>query len=450
MAMLRVWVWSMLALVLVVAGAAAAALLAWPTAGIAASTSGLASVSLPGFSGHVENVSVLTEDGKPVPVTVHGGIVWPHVRLAAGQDVRVTVDVRRPSWIGWLVGRHAQKTVSLTTPVPHIRATLLRPSPGSVVTVRFAEPVSRVRVSRGRRPKLGAGRSVVPIGVVASGAASTGTTTVAAAARRWETLSTPVRVAWFASGAGPRIISDPAAGGRLRPHAAVTLTFAKPVAAVLGSRLPRLQPATPGHWQQIDSHTLSFEPRGFGFGLGGTVHVRVPGRTLAWTVAPGSTLRLQEILGRLGYLPLRWRPAADPPPTLSAEVTAAVSPPDGTFSWRFGQIPASLRTLWKPGAWNVVTQGAVMRFEDVHGMTTDGVAGPEVGRTLFRVDRINRRYAKGYSYVLVHETIPQSLSLWHNGRVILTSPGNTGIAQAPTAPGTWPVFEHIPVGTMSG
>jgi lipoprotein-anchoring transpeptidase ErfK/SrfK len=51
---------------------------------------------------------------------------------------------------------------------------------------------------------------------------------------------------------------------------------------------------------------------------------------------------------------------------------------------------------------------------------------------------------------LVHETLPQSLSLWVAGRVILTSPGNTGIAQSPTAPGTWPVFEHIAVGTMSG
>jgi L,D-transpeptidase-like protein len=450
MAMLRVWVWSTVAVVLVIAGAAAAALLAWPTAGIAASTSGLATVSLPGFSGHVENVSVVNEDGKPVPVTVRRGIVWPHMRLAAGEHVTMKVDVRRPSWIGWLVGHHVERTVTLVTPAAHIRATLLRPRPGSVVTVRFAEPVSRVRVTRGRRPRLGAGRSVVPLGVVASGSASTGTTNVAAAARRWETLSTPVRVSWFAAGAGARIIADPATSGQLRPHGALTLTFARPVAAVLGSRLPRLQPATPGKWQQIDPHTLSFEPTGFGFGLGGTVHVRLPGRTLTWTVSPGSTLRLQEILGRLGYLPLHWRPAADPPPTPAAEVAAAVSPPDGTFTWRFAQTPVSLRTLWKPGAWNVVTQGAVMRFEDMHGMATDGVAGPEVWRALFRDDLTSRRYGKGYSYVFVHETIPQSLSLWHNGRVILTSPGNTGIAQAPTAPGTWPVFEHIPVGTMSG
>jgi hypothetical protein len=52
--------------------------------------------------------------------------------------------------------------------------------------------------------------------------------------------------------------------------------------------------------------------------------------------------------------------------------------------------------------------------------------------------------------VFVHAGVPQSLNLWHNGRVILTSPGNTGIPAAPTKHGTFAVFEHIPVGTMSG
>jgi L,D-transpeptidase catalytic domain len=441
---------TVLAAVVVIGGAAAAAFFAWPKARVAVSSTGLAAVSLPGYSGHVEKVSVTDAAGKPLPVTVHRGVVWPRVRLPAGEHVTVKVDVRRPGWIGWLVGRHEERTVTLVTPVAHVRSTLLRPKRGSSVTVRFAEPVSRVLVGHGHHPKLGAGRAAVPLGVVASGTASTGTTTVAAAARRWEKLSTPVRVSWFVAGGRTRMIADPAPGSRLRPHGALTLTFARPVSAVLGSQLPRLEPATRGRWRQTDSHTISFQPAGFGFGLGGHVHVRVPGQSLTWSVAPGSTLRLQEILARLGYLPLRWRPDTDPPPTPAGEVTAAVSAPHGTFTWRYPQTPSSLRTLWKPGAWNVVTQGAVMRFEDEHGMTTDGVAGPQVWRALLRDDLAGRRSDAGYNYVFVHETIPQSLSLWHDGRVILTSPGNTGIAQAPTAPGTWPVFEHIPVGTMSG
>jgi peptidoglycan hydrolase-like protein with peptidoglycan-binding domain len=447
---LRVWILTTFVVAIVAAGCVAAALLAWPTVGIAGSTTGLAAVSLPGFSGHVENVSVTDEDGEALPVGVGRGIVWPHARLDAGKRVTVKVDVRRPGWIGWLVGRHAERTVTLVTPVAHLRSTLLRPERGSTVAVHFAEPVSRVTVGRKRQRGLGAGRGVVPLGVVASGDASVGTTTVAAAARRWEKLSEPVRVSWFVAGTGTRIVSDPAPGARLRPRSALTLTFSRPVSAVLGSRLPKLEPATPGQWKQLDPHTISFQPTGFGFGLGGSVRVRLPRHSLTWQVAGGSTLRLQELLARLGYLPVRWREAADPPGTPAAELVAAVSPPHGTFAWRYPQTPASLRTLWKPGAWNVVTQGAVMRFQDEHGLSTDGVAGPQVWRALLRDDLAGRRADPGYSYVFVHETVPQSLSLWHDGRVILTSPGNTGIAQAPTAPGTWPVFEHISVGTMSG
>jgi len=46
--------------------------------------------------------------------------------------------------------------------------------------------------------------------------------------------------------------------------------------------------------------------------------------------------------------------------------------------------------------------------------------------------------------------VPQLLTLWHNGHIVITSPGNTGVPAAPTQLGTYPVFEHIPVGTMSG
>jgi len=446
----RVWVLAALAVAVVATACVLAALFAWPTVRVGESSTGLAAVSLPGYSGKVESVSARDAHGKPLPVVLRHGTLWPQVRLGAGERVTVTLGVDRPSWAGWLVGSHAEQKVTLVTPVARIRSTLLRPRSGSAVTVHFAGPVSRVAIGRARQRSLRAARSVVPLGVVASGTSSVGTTTVAAAARPWETLARPVRVSWFVAGARTRVVSDPAPGGRLLPHKPLTLTFARPVTSVLGSQLPRLEPATRGHWTQVDSNTLSFQPAGFGFPLGGSVRVRLPGQLLTWRVPPGSMLRLQEVLGRLGYLPLRWRPTADPPPTPASEIAAAVSPPRGTFSWRYAQIPASLRTLWRPGRWNVVTEGAVMRFEDEHGLATDGVAGPQVWRTLLRDDLASRRYNGAYNYVFVHETIPQSLSLWHAGRVILTSPGNTGIPQSPTAPGTWPVFEHIPVGTMSG
>ena len=450
MVVLRRWFLTAVALGLVVGIAAVAALLAWPSVGVAASPSGLAGISLPGFSGHVEQLSVKNAAGKPVRVVLRGGTIWPQVRVAPGERLTITVQIGRPGWIGWLVGGEQKQTMTVVTPAAHLRATLLRPQRGSAVTVSFAEPVSRVAIGNGGLQRLGAGRRVVALGVRASGRSTTGTTTVAAAVRPWETLSRPEPVSWFVPGARRSVVAEPASGSRVAPLAPLTLTFARPVGAVLGSRLPQLDPATPGRWVQVDSHTLTFHPTGLGLGIGGTVRVQLPGRTIGWHVGAGSTLRLQELLARLGYLPVQWRQASAPPSTPESEVAATVSAPQGTFSWRYPQTPTSLRTLWKPGSWNVVTQGAVMRFENVHGMATDGVAGPQVWRALMHDDLAGRQYGAGYSYVFVHENLPQQLDLWHAGRVIVTSPGNTGIASAPTAQGTWPVFEHIAVGTMSG
>ena len=310
--------------------------------------------------------------------------------------------------------------------------------------------MSRIAIGDGRLQRFGPGRSVVPLGVRAAGRATAGTTTVAAAVRPWETLSEPAHVSWFVPGPRTSVVAEPSSGSPISPLAPLTLTFARPVSAVLGSRLPRLEPAMPGHWEQVDSNTLSFRPSGLGFGLGGTVHVSVPGRldllerrerVDAATAGDPRPARLSP--GRLGT-------PAGTRSTPTTEVADAVSAPHGTFSWRYAGTPTSLQALWKPGSWNVVTEGAVMRFENVHGMATDGVAGPQVWRALMQDDLAGRRSDAGYNYVFVHETVPQSMSLWHDGRVILTSPGNTGIASAPTAQGTWPVFEHISVGTMSG
>ena len=91
-----------------------------------------------------------------------------------------------------------------------------------------------------------------------------------------------------------------------------------------------------------------------------------------------------------------------------------------------------------------------MMFEHDHGLAVDALAGPQVWKQLLADAIAGKRRDGGYSYVYVHRSVPQSLNLWHNGRTILSSPGNTGVPAAPTALGTFPVFEHIPVGTMSG
>ncbi len=132
------------------------------------------------------------------------------------------------------------------------------------------------------------------------------------------------------------------------------------------------------------------------------------------------------------------------------QLAAAIAPPAGHFSWRYPNIPGELQALWHEGQPNQITRGAVMMFQDTHGLTVDALAGPRVWKQLLADVIAGKRRDDGYSYVYVHRNLPQSLNLWHNGQTILSSPGNTGVPAAPTQLGTFPVFEHIPIGTMSG
>jgi hypothetical protein len=325
--------------------------------------------------------------------------------------------------------------------------------------VSFDAPAGVVAID-GQRNVLASATTTVKI----PDAKPIGSALIEVAARTWERLTNPARVSWFPARAYPQLLTQPSTSAVLRPGSQLTLTFSTPMSAVLGDgELPQLKPAVPGRWVAVDSHTLVFRPKGLGFGLGSTVRVVLPKPVhvvgaedttskLVWHVPAGSTLRLNQLLALLGYLPLDWTAAAGSSAMLSerGQFAAAISPPDGVFSWRYPSTPAPLVSLWSPSQANEITRGAVMMFEDDHNLPTDGVAGPAVWRALFTAVADSDVKTGGYSYVFVHRNVPQSLNLWHNGKVILKSPGNTGIPSAPTQLGTFPVFEHIPVGTMSG
>ena len=65
----------------------------------------------------------------------------------------------------------------------------------------------------------------------------------------------------------------------------------------------------------------------------------------------------------------------------SGQLSAAYSPPPGTFAWQPG-YPPQLQNMWQPGQSNLLVTGAVMAFESDHGLTMDGDAGPGVWREL--------------------------------------------------------------------
>jgi peptidoglycan hydrolase-like protein with peptidoglycan-binding domain len=266
-------------------------------------------------------------------------------------------------------------------------------------------------------------------------------------------------VSWFPAGAKASAVAYPPPGSTIGPSTSITLTFSKPIDQALGSSRPPVLPITPGVWHPVNSHSIVFRPESYGYGLGAKVNIPLPAgvqlagaanpSTGTWTVPAGSTLRLQQLLANLGYLPLRFD-GPSVPGTAAAQEAAAVAPPHGSFTWRWGNVPAALRAMWQPGTSGEMTRGAVMAFENDHNMTADGVAGAGVWKALISATLTGHVSSFGYTFVQVSEATPESINVWHSGKTVVTGPVNTGIPAAPTAKGVFAVFEHATSVTMSG
>jgi hypothetical protein len=436
----------------------------WSGATLAPDSTALAKIDVQPFGGTLERARAFAPGGTKIPVGVVGGRVTPRVKLRPGERVTVRVTIHRSSWVGWAIGGTRVERLTIRAPIPRLREQWLTVKGGSPVRVSFNRPVDRVAYGSSGDFKARVLRH--PARTVALGhRAPAGSLQISARQRPWEKLSRPVTVNWFPPDRGrPILLATPAAGAKLSPAGPLRLTFSRPVSDAVGSARPKLVPSVHGRWRQVDSHTISFVPSGFGIPFATHVHLKLPGavdvlasrhlrttQALAWSVPSGSTLRLQQLLAQDGYLPVSWTAAGhDVQRTPRAELQAAVHPPAGHFSWRYPNTPSELKALWAPGQPNSIIRGAVMMFQDEHHLTVDALPGADVWRALLKDALSGKPHHSGYSYVYVHQALPQSLTLWHNGGVVLTSPGNTGIPSAPTQNGTFPVFEHIPVGTMSG
>ncbi len=241
--------------------------------------------------------------------------------------------------------------------------------------------------------------------------------------------------------------------------ASVGVTFTVPLAP--DTPMPTLEPAVPGSWVQTSADTLAFDATA-PLPPGATVSVAVPagpdgvegsqGQRLAdplttkFTVAPLSTLRVQQLLATLGYLPLSFTPAGP----ASADPVEAATPQVGSFAWRWA-MPSYFSALWSPGEPNTITAGAVMAFESQEHMTTDGIAGPKVFEALLQAVATNQTDAYGhYDWVDVSTALPEHVNVWRDGQLVYTTRANTGIEAAPTELGTYPVYARYVSTTMRG
>ena len=255
-----------------------------------------------------------------------------------------------------------------------------------------------------------------------------------------------------------RVLSTAPTGANVDSGSVISVQFSTDLAP--GSPMPTLSPAVAGQWAVLSPSLLQYQataplvpgtqetitvPDG-AHGVVGSrgQHLRAP-FTTSFTVAPGSTLRLQQMLAELGYLPLNFTAAS---PLTSP--TQEGDPQVGTFTWRWANQPVSLTSLWTPGTYNVITKGAVMNFESQHNLKVDGIAGPAVWGAILTAVEDGQGDALPYGYVYVSQNLPESATVYQNGAVVYTTVANTGVAGAPTGVGTFPVYARYTVTTMSG
>jgi peptidoglycan hydrolase-like protein with peptidoglycan-binding domain len=263
----------------------------------------------------------------------------------------------------------------------------------------------------------------------------------------------------------------PAAGARhIDGSAPITVAFSAPLAS--GSPEPVIRPAVAGTWSNLGDDAIFTPARPFR--PGSRVTVRVPAgaggvrmaggeplaaaRTVRFSIRGYNQLRLAQLLSQLGYLPVTWTPAQgvaartageDGGHAAVSQAALAYDPPAGRWTWQAG-YPRLLSGLWRPVAGNVVLRGAVMAFESQHGMTIDGTVDARLWSAVFRAAQRGRRNTNGYTYALASKNLPESLTIWHDGRIAMRTLANTGIPVAPTADGTFPVYERLPFQIMRG
>jgi hypothetical protein len=250
----------------------------------------------------------------------------------------------------------------------------------------------------------------------------------------------------------------------------IVVSFSAPIAA--NSPDPTITPAVPGNWsplgddlvfspdqpyQPLKAVTVSIPsgPQGVRSANGGLL---AAGTTEHFTTSGYSQLRLAELLGQLGYLPLTWSQAGSglardqtvgSDDASETQAGMAYDPPAGTFQWKPG-YPSMLRSFWTPDSANVILRGAVMAFQSEHGMTINADLTPRFWAALFQAAETNKQNANGYTYAIANKGTPETLTIWHDGHQVLRSLANTGIPISPTVDGTFPVFERFRFQIMRG
>jgi len=83
-------------------------------------------------------------------------------------------------------------------------------------------------------------------------------------------------------------------------------------------------------------------------------------------------------------------------------------------------------------------------------MAITPATGAKFWRRLFAAAEQGQHNRLGYTYAVASKSSPETLTIWHDGRVVLRSLANTGIPTRPTSDGTFPVYLRYQYQVMRG
>lgn len=254
------------------------------------------------------------------------------------------------------------------------------------------------------------------------------------------TAADPIRVVFSAAltARSPRPVFSPPVAGQWRAGGGDALVFAPSVPFGPDTELTLQIPAGPAGVRSVTGAALA-RPVTAVFQAGG------------W-----STLRLEQLLAQLGYLPLTWAPndgsglhGPSGGSTLAQRIPAASSAAGGAFRWQ-GAYPDALTSQWQPGNPGVILTGAIMAFQADHGLQMTGTVTTSLWQALLAAAASGQDNPHGYTYALASKALPETLTVWHDGRVVFDGLADLGAPGTPTPDGTFPVYLRRPFQVMRG
>jgi peptidoglycan hydrolase-like protein with peptidoglycan-binding domain len=159
---------------------------------------------------------------------------------------------------------------------------------------------------------------------------------------------------------------------------------------------------------------------------------------------------LQQALARLRYLPYtidatHGRNSGSRAESRAGAARYAFDPPDARLVANESDAPGLAY-----GSLDPTTRGALIVYQSDHGLPATGTPDGTTWASLLASETLGHVDPTPYTFVTVSEGTPETLEVHRGGRVVISTPANTGVAGAETERGTFPIYARYVSTTMTG